>query len=196
MDVDFAKCQVELLLRTAYVHPNGQIPAYEWNFSDVNPPVSAWALLYVYEREAEIRGRGATMSSSPACSTVCSPTSPGGSIARIPTTAICSKAASSAWTTSESSIARRRYPAGGTLERNVARAFRNAKRPGEIPKHINPAVNATDLMATGMGLMAVGKTNPGREVLETIVNTPFAELVRSTPAHRGDRRVAFRRRSF
>ena len=40
------------------MHPNGQIPAYEWNFSDVNPPVHAWAALYVYEREAEIRGEG------------------------------------------------------------------------------------------------------------------------------------------
>ena len=58
VDVDFAKEQVELLLRTRYMHPNGQIPAYEWNFSDVNPPVTAWAALYVYEREAEIRGEG------------------------------------------------------------------------------------------------------------------------------------------
>ncbi len=39
VDVDFAKEQVELLLHTRYLHPNGQIPAYEWNFSDVNPPV-------------------------------------------------------------------------------------------------------------------------------------------------------------
>jgi hypothetical protein len=58
VDVDFAKEQIELLLRTRYMHPNGQIPAYEWNFSDVNPPVTAWAALYVYEREAEVRGRG------------------------------------------------------------------------------------------------------------------------------------------
>jgi len=58
VDVDFAKEQIELLLRTRYMHPNGQIPAYEWNFSDVNPPVTAWAALFVYEREAEIRGEG------------------------------------------------------------------------------------------------------------------------------------------
>jgi hypothetical protein len=58
VDVDFAKQQVELLLRTRYLHPNGQIPAYEWNFSDVNPPVTAWAALFVYEREAELRGKG------------------------------------------------------------------------------------------------------------------------------------------
>jgi hypothetical protein len=58
VDVDFAKEQVELLLRTRYMHPDGQVPAYEWNFSDVNPPVTAWAALYVFEREAEIRGEG------------------------------------------------------------------------------------------------------------------------------------------
>jgi hypothetical protein len=58
VDVDFAKAQIELLLRTRYMHPDGQVPAYEWNFSDVNPPVTAWAALYVYEREAEIRGEG------------------------------------------------------------------------------------------------------------------------------------------
>ncbi len=58
VDVDFAKEQIELLLKTRYQHPNGQIPAYEWNFSDVNPPVTAWAALFVYEREAEIRGAG------------------------------------------------------------------------------------------------------------------------------------------
>jgi len=56
--VDFAKEQIELLLLTRYMHPNGQIPAYEWHFSDVNPPVTAWAALFVYEREAEIRGEG------------------------------------------------------------------------------------------------------------------------------------------
>ena len=58
VDVDFAKEQVELLLRTRYMRPNGEIPAYEWNFSDVNPPVLAWAALHVYEREVEIRGVG------------------------------------------------------------------------------------------------------------------------------------------
>ena len=58
IDIDFAKEQVELLLKTRYLHPNGQIPAYEWNFDDVNPPVTAWAALHVYEHEAEIRGQG------------------------------------------------------------------------------------------------------------------------------------------
>jgi hypothetical protein len=51
VDFDFAKEQLLLMLRNLYVHPNGQIPAYEWNFSDVNPPVHAWATLYLYRME-------------------------------------------------------------------------------------------------------------------------------------------------
>ena len=58
VDVDFAKDQMELLLTDRYLHPNGQIPAYEWNFSDVNPPLHAWSALWLYEREREIRGEG------------------------------------------------------------------------------------------------------------------------------------------
>jgi hypothetical protein len=55
VDFDFAKEQLLLMLRSLYCHPNGQIPAYEWNFSDVNPPVHAWATLYLYKLE---RGLG------------------------------------------------------------------------------------------------------------------------------------------
>jgi hypothetical protein len=51
VDFDFAKEQLLLMLRSLYFHPNGQIPAYEWNFSDVNPPVHAWATLYLYKVE-------------------------------------------------------------------------------------------------------------------------------------------------
>ncbi|MGE5358527.1 MAG: MGH1-like glycoside hydrolase domain-containing protein, partial [Bacteroidales bacterium] len=51
VDFDFAKDQLLLMLRSLYFHPNGQIPAYEWNFSDVNPPVHAWATLYLYKIE-------------------------------------------------------------------------------------------------------------------------------------------------
>jgi hypothetical protein len=51
VDFDFAKDQLLLMLRSLYCHPNGQIPAYEWNFSDVNPPVHAWATLYLYKVE-------------------------------------------------------------------------------------------------------------------------------------------------
>ena len=55
VDFDFAKEQLLLMLRSLYVHPNGQIPAYEWNFSDVNPPVHAWATLYLYKMEQHAR---------------------------------------------------------------------------------------------------------------------------------------------
>jgi hypothetical protein len=58
VDVGFAKEQLDLLLRRLYLHPNGQIPAYEWNFSDVNPPVHAWATYFVYEIEKGRTGQG------------------------------------------------------------------------------------------------------------------------------------------
>ncbi len=57
VDIAFAKHQLALLLSRRYLHPNGQLPAYEWNFSDVNPPVHAWATLFVYELERIRTGR-------------------------------------------------------------------------------------------------------------------------------------------
>ncbi|HYN40196.1 MAG TPA: glucosidase, partial [Thermoanaerobaculia bacterium] len=54
VDFDFAKEQLLLMLRSLYFHPNGQIPAYEWNFGDVNPPVHAWATLYIYKYEKNL----------------------------------------------------------------------------------------------------------------------------------------------
>lgn len=48
VDSDFAKSQLDLMLRNDYLHPNGQIPAYEWNFGDVNPPVHAFATMQIY----------------------------------------------------------------------------------------------------------------------------------------------------
>jgi hypothetical protein len=56
VDSDFAKEQMELMLRGGYMHPNGQIPAYEWNFSDVNPPVHAFATLFLHRTEQALRG--------------------------------------------------------------------------------------------------------------------------------------------
>jgi hypothetical protein len=56
VDPDFAKEQMELMLRGLYLHPSGQIPAYEWNFSDVNPPVHAWATLFLHRAEQSLRG--------------------------------------------------------------------------------------------------------------------------------------------
>jgi hypothetical protein len=60
VDAEFAKEQLILMLREWYMHPNGQIPAYEWAFGDVNPPVHAWAALRVYQIEKKRTGRGDT----------------------------------------------------------------------------------------------------------------------------------------
>jgi hypothetical protein len=56
VDPDFAKQQMELMLRGVYLHPSGQMPAYEWNFSDVNPPVHAFATLFLHRTEQALRG--------------------------------------------------------------------------------------------------------------------------------------------
>jgi hypothetical protein len=58
IDPDYAKEQLILLLREWYMHPNGQLPAYEWAFGDVNPPVHAWAAWRVYKIERRVRGVG------------------------------------------------------------------------------------------------------------------------------------------
>jgi hypothetical protein len=58
VDPDFAKQQLLLLLREWYMHPNGQLPAYEWAFGDVNPPVHAWAAWRVYKVDKKRTGRG------------------------------------------------------------------------------------------------------------------------------------------
>ena len=58
IDPDFAKAQLVLFLREWYMHPNGQLPAYEWALGDVNPPVHAWAALRVYRIERRLRGKG------------------------------------------------------------------------------------------------------------------------------------------
>ena len=58
VDSDFAKEQLTLMLREWYMHPNGQLPAYEWKLGDVNPPVHAWAAWRVYKIERKLRGKG------------------------------------------------------------------------------------------------------------------------------------------
>ncbi|MGA7213154.1 MAG: hypothetical protein WBX20_03015 [Terrimicrobiaceae bacterium] len=58
VDVDFAKEQLELMLGEYYLHPTGQIPAYEWNFSDVNPPVHAWATIFLHRTQLALQGEG------------------------------------------------------------------------------------------------------------------------------------------
>ncbi len=57
VDVDFAKEQLDLMLQESFLHPTGQIPAYEWNFGDVNPPVHAWATIFLYRTEQALRGQ-------------------------------------------------------------------------------------------------------------------------------------------
>src|SRR5882724_1534131 len=61
VDSEFAKEQLVLMLREWYMHPNGQLPAYEWAFGDVNPPVHAWAAWRVYKIEKKRRGVGDTI---------------------------------------------------------------------------------------------------------------------------------------
>jgi hypothetical protein len=58
VDPDFGKQQLKLVLRERYMHPNGQIPAYEWNFGDVNPPVHAWSTIFTYRLEKAQKGQG------------------------------------------------------------------------------------------------------------------------------------------
>jgi hypothetical protein len=58
VDPDFGKQQLKLMLRERYMHPNGQIPAYEWNFGDVNPPVHAWSTIFTYRLEKMKKGEG------------------------------------------------------------------------------------------------------------------------------------------
>jgi hypothetical protein len=58
VDTDFAKEQLDLMLQEFFLHPTGQIPAYEWNFSDVNPPVHAWATIFLYRTEQALKGEG------------------------------------------------------------------------------------------------------------------------------------------
>jgi len=58
VDPEFSKQQLDLMLSERYIHPNGQLPAYEWNFGDVNPPVHAWSTIFTYRLEAMKRGQG------------------------------------------------------------------------------------------------------------------------------------------
>jgi hypothetical protein len=58
VDEDFGKQQLDLMLRANYLHPSGQLPAYEWNFGDVNPPVHAWSTIFTYRLEKQRKGTG------------------------------------------------------------------------------------------------------------------------------------------
>ena len=58
IDANFAKHQLTLIMREWYMKPDGQLPAYEWHFSDVNPPVQAWSALQIYHIEKNKTGKG------------------------------------------------------------------------------------------------------------------------------------------
>ncbi len=58
VDEDFGKEQLDLMLRANYLHPSGQLPAYEWNFGDVNPPVHAWSTIFTYRLDKLRNGKG------------------------------------------------------------------------------------------------------------------------------------------
>lgn len=60
VDIEFAKSQIHTVLQHQYQHPNGQIPSYEWCYSDLNPPVQAWALWRLYNHEKQEKGKGDT----------------------------------------------------------------------------------------------------------------------------------------
>jgi len=78
VDDDFAKQQLDLMLGENYLHPSGQIPAYEWNFGDVNPPVHAWATIFTYRLEKMRRGQGDLELARALLPQSCCSTSPGG----------------------------------------------------------------------------------------------------------------------
>src|SRR5215467_2922881 len=58
VDEEFGKQQFDVILKTQYLHPNGQLPAYEWNFGDVNPPVHAWSAIFTYRLQQARHGQG------------------------------------------------------------------------------------------------------------------------------------------
>jgi len=58
VDEDFGKQQLDLMVRESYLHPSGQLPAYEWNFGDVNPPVHAWSTIFTYRMQQARHGHG------------------------------------------------------------------------------------------------------------------------------------------
>ena len=129
VDVDFAKQQLELMLSERYLHPNGQIPAYEWNFGDVNPPVHAWATCSSTSTSKLADGEGRRRlpralvpEAAAQLHLVGQPQGPDAA-------ATCSRAASSASTTSACSTAARRCPPAAISSRPTApRGWRSSSQ--------------------------------------------------------------------
>ena len=166
LDPAFAKNQLLTLTREWYMHPNGQLPAYEWAFSDVNPPVHAWAAWRVYKIDRRVSG-SPTAPSSSGSSTSCCSTSPGGSTARTTTAATSSRAGSSGSTTSASSIAARRSRArpsrpgrrdrldGDVLAEHARdRAGTRGRQPG-LRRHRDQVLRAFPVHRRGLNAVGV-----------------------------------------
>jgi hypothetical protein len=112
VDEDFGKEQLDLMLQARYLHPNGQLPAYEWNFGDVNPPVHAWSTIFTYRLDKLRKGCGDTEWLEKSFHKLLMNFTWWVN-RRTGAATISSRAGSSGWTTSASSIgARRCRPAG------------------------------------------------------------------------------------
>ena len=120
VDPEFAKEQLWLLLFEQFQHPNGQIPAYEWEFSDLNPPVHAWAVWRVYNMDRIRTGKADRDFLETLLPQAAASTSPGGSTRSTARATTSSRAASSAWTTSPSSTAASSCRDGAVLEQSDA----------------------------------------------------------------------------
>jgi hypothetical protein len=117
VDPDFAKQQLDLMLQGTYQHPSGQVPAYEWNFSDVNPPVHAWATIFLHRTEQALRGEVDLDFLKSAFNKLML----NYTWWVIGSARTSSRAGSSASTTSGSSTGAPRFPPGATWSRRTAR---------------------------------------------------------------------------
>ena len=124
LDPAFAKYQLLVLLREWYLHPNGALPAYEWSFDDVNPPVHAFAALRVFAIAGDDDLPSSSASSRSCCSTTC-----GGSTGRTPTATTSSAAASSGSTTSAPSTGRTSHPERRSCRPTARRGWPSTASP-------------------------------------------------------------------
>ena len=161
LDPAFAKYQLLVLLREWYLHPNGALPAYEWSFDDVNPPVHAVRRAAGLRRRRRRRPRPSSSGSSTSCcSTTC-----GGSTGRTPTATTSSAAASSGSTTSA--------PSTGRTSRPERRWCRPTARRGWPSTRLS-------MLAIGA---AAGRTRSG-------VRRPGGHLPRAVHVHRAGHQLA------
>ena len=120
VDLDFGKQQLQLMLRERYLHPNGQIPAYEWNFGDVNPPVHAWSTIFTYRLEKAQTRRGRHRMAQELLPEAAAELHLVGQPQGPLRARTSSRAASWAWTTSACSTAARRCRPAATWSRPTA----------------------------------------------------------------------------